>query len=53
MADTKPKKILLVDDESGPVAAGQEVIVAAEGESADRPPARGPLTPGLRPRSLL
>ncbi len=44
---------LLVDDESGPVAAGQEVIVAAEGESADRPPARGPLTPGLRPRSLL
>ena len=44
---------LLVDDESGPVTAGQEVIVAAEGESADRPPARGPLAPGLRSRSLL
>lgn len=43
---------LLVDDESGPVTAGQEVIVAAEGESVDRPPARGPLTPGLRPRPL-
>ena len=45
--------VLLVDDESGPVSAGQEVVVAAEGESVDRPPARGPLTPGLRPRSLL
>ena len=44
---------LLVDDGSGPVTAGQEVIVAAEGQSASRPPARGPLTPGLRPRPLL
>ncbi len=44
--------VLTVDDESGPVAAGQEVIVAAEGQTPDRPPARGPLTPGLRPRTL-
>lgn len=45
--------VLTVDDESGPVAAGQEAIVAAEGQSPDRPPARGPLTPGLRPHTLL
>lgn len=44
--------VLVVDDEGGPVTAGQELIVAAEGESADRPPARAPLTPGLRPHSL-
>lgn len=29
------------------VAAAQEVIVSPEGESVDRPPARGPLTRGL------
>ena len=50
---TPADAVLLVDDESDPVTAGQETIVAAEGESVDRPPARGPLTPGLRPRSLL
>ena len=47
-----PGAALVVDDESGPVSAGQEVVVAAEGESTNRPPARGPLTPGLRPRPL-
>jgi len=45
-------RVLVVDDDGGPVTAGQEEIVAAEGESVDRPPARGPLTPGLRPHRL-
>jgi folate-binding protein YgfZ len=45
--------VLAVDDEAGAVPAAQEVIVAAEGESANRPPARGPLTPGLRSHTLL
>ena len=44
---------LAVDDDAGPVAAAQEEIVTAEGRSPDRPPAHGPLTPGLRPRTLL
>jgi len=44
--------VLVVDDEGGPVSAGQEPIVAGEGQSVDRPPVRGPLTPGLRPRLL-
>ena len=50
---TPSDAVLLVDDESGPVSAGQEAIVAAEGQSVDRPQSRGPLTPGLRPRPLL
>ena len=44
--------VLAVDDEAGSVRAAQEAVVAAEGRSPDRPPARGPLTPGLRPRPL-
>jgi folate-binding protein YgfZ len=50
---TPPDAVLAVDDEGGPVAAAQEVVVSTEGQSADRPAARGPLTPGLRPHSLL
>jgi tRNA-modifying protein YgfZ len=38
---------LQVDCEGGAVAAGQEVIVAGEGVSADRPEARGPVARGL------
>jgi hypothetical protein len=45
--------VLAVDDETGAVPAAQEIIVTAAGESASRPPARGPLTPGLRPHTLL
>jgi hypothetical protein len=46
-------EVLVVDDAGGPVTAGQDVIVPVEGQAPDRPPARGPLTPGLRPRPLL
>jgi hypothetical protein len=38
---------LLVACEGGDVAAGQETIVPPEGESADRPPSRGPVARGL------
>ena len=38
---------LQVDCEGGAVAAGQEVIVAGEGVSVDRPVARGPVARGL------
>jgi tRNA-modifying protein YgfZ len=37
---------LTVDDESGPVAAAQEVIVPGEGTSVDRPVLRGPVVRG-------
>jgi hypothetical protein len=38
---------LVVDCEGGAVSAGQEVVVAGEGVTPDRPAARGPLTRGL------
>jgi hypothetical protein len=38
---------LVVDEDGGPVAAGQEVVVAPDGTSVDRPAARAPLTRGL------
>ncbi|GIG30324.1 YgfZ/GcvT domain-containing protein [Cellulomonas marina] len=38
---------VLVDADGGPVAAAQEVVVAGEGVSVDRPPARGPVARGL------
>ncbi|MGV8967438.1 MAG: YgfZ/GcvT domain-containing protein [Cellulomonas sp.] len=38
---------LQVDCDGGAVAAGQEVIVAGEGVSVDRPVARGPVARGL------
>lgn len=44
---------LVVDCDGGAVAAGQEVVVAGEGVSADRPAARGPLTRGLGQRPSL
>ena len=44
---TDPQAPLLVDGEDGPVAASQEIIVNAEGFSADRPPKPGPTAKGL------
>ncbi|WP_240675626.1 YgfZ/GcvT domain-containing protein [Cellulomonas endophytica] len=38
---------LRVDADGGPVSAGQEVVVPAEGVSADRPAPRGPVARGL------
>ncbi|GAA3815758.1 folate-binding protein [Cellulomonas soli] len=44
---------LVVDSQAGAVTAGQEVVVPAEGVSADRPAARGPLTRGLGQHPML
>jgi len=44
---TDPHATLHVAGEDGPVAASQEIIVNAEGFSADRPPKPGPTTKGL------
>lgn len=44
---------LMVECEGGPVAAGQEPIVAGEGVSADRPAPRGPVARGLGHRPSL
>ncbi len=44
---TDPHATLHVAGEDGPVAASQEIIVNAEGFSADRPPKPGPTTRGL------
>lgn len=38
---------LVVDEDGGPVAAAQEVVVRPDGVSMDRPPARAPLARGL------
>jgi folate-binding protein YgfZ len=42
-----PSTILTVPTEGGPVAAAQELIVNADGFSADRPPKPGPTMKGL------
>lgn len=42
-----PAAVLEVESDGGPVAASQELIVNAEGYSADRPPAPGPTMKGL------
>ncbi|MCB2413225.1 folate-binding protein [Demequina sp. TTPB684] len=44
---TDPTAVLEVQGEDGPIAAAQEIIVNAEGFSADRPPKPGPTTKGL------
>lgn len=44
---TDPHAPLQVEGEDGPVDAAQEIIVNAEGFSADRPPKPGPTTKGL------
>lgn len=44
---TDPHATLHVAGEDGPIAASQEIIVNAEGFSADRPPKPGPTTKGL------
>lgn len=44
---TDPAATLMVVGEDGPIAASQEIIVNADGHSADRPPAPGPTTKGL------
>ena len=46
-----PDADLLVDCDGGAVAAGQEVVVSAEGVSTDRPAPRGPVARGLAPRA--
>jgi hypothetical protein len=44
---------LLVACEGGAVAAAQETVVPPEGESVDRPPARGPVAKGIgAPRGM-
>jgi folate-binding protein YgfZ len=42
-----PAQTLTVESDADPIAAAQEVIVAPEGTSADRPPAPGPTAKGL------
>lgn len=44
---TDPHATLHVAGDDGPVSASQEIIVNAEGFSADRPPKPGPTTKGL------
>lgn len=44
---TDPSAVLEVAGDDGPIDASQEVIVNADGFSADRPPAPGPTTKGL------
>lgn len=44
---TDPSATLMVDADGGAVAATQDLIVNAEGFSADRPPAPGPTMKGL------
>ncbi|WP_291382540.1 folate-binding protein [Demequina sp.] len=44
---TDPEATLHVEGEDGPVAAAQEIIVNAEGFSADRPAKPGPTAKGL------
>ena len=44
---TDPAEVLEVESEAGPIAAAQEVIVASDGFSADRPPGPGPTMKGL------
>ena len=44
---TDPSATLMVVGDDGPVAAAQEIIVNADGFSADRPPKPGPTTKGL------
>lgn len=44
---TDPQAPLHVEGEDGPVDAAQEIIVNAEGFSADRPPKPGPTAKGL------
>ncbi|WP_102509543.1 YgfZ/GcvT domain-containing protein [Sanguibacter massiliensis] len=45
-----PAADLVVAAEGGTVAAGQEVVVAAEGVTPDRPAPRAPVARGLAPR---
>jgi len=42
-----PSSTLTVPTDGGPVAAAQELIVNADGFSADRPPKPGPTMKGL------
>jgi len=42
-----PAAALVVEGESGPITAAQEVIVNTDGHSADRPPQPGPTMRGL------
>ncbi|NTV39010.1 MAG: folate-binding protein YgfZ [Demequinaceae bacterium] len=44
---TDPSATLMVVGDDGPIDASQEVIVNADGFSADRPPKPGPTTKGL------
>src|SRR5690606_36567912 len=44
---TDPHATLTVPTDGGPVPASQEVIVNADGFSADRPPKPGPTAKGL------
>ena len=44
---TDPAATLMVAGDDGPISAAQEIIVNADGFSADRPPKPGPTTKGL------
>ena len=44
---TAEDAVLVVDCDGGAVSAAQEVVIAADGVSVDRPPQRGPVARGL------